>query len=296
MFAIPGFSRVSLAALFGISILISACGSDKGGSTGSDASGGAVNGADRNSAQQADLSQAAAERPVDAETLPYAEVDDELVYGHFAFPSDMAEPLPAIIIIHDWWGLDGDVRNAASRLASEGYMVLAVDLYGGETVTGVEAARAKMISVVENPGDVESNLRQALDFVNIAGAPKKATLGWGFGGGWSLNSAMLFPNDVDAAVIFYGQVSNDEDRLRAINAPVLGLFGARDRGIKIESVDEFEAAMQRLRKDLTLQIYQEVGHAFDDPTRSNYDSKIAEDAWRRAVEFFAGNLVTSDES
>lgn len=296
MFAIPGFSRVSLAALFGISILISACGSDKGGSTGSDASGGAVNGADRNSAQQADLSQAAAERPVDAETLPYAEVDDELVYGHFAFPSDMAEPLPAIIIIHDWWGLDGDVRNAASRLASEGYMVLAVDLYGGETVTGVEAARAKMISVLENPGDVESNLRQALDFVNIAGAPKKATLGWGFGGGWSLNSAMLFPNDVDAAVIFYGQVSNDEDRLRAINAPVLGLFGARDRGIKIESVDEFEAAMQRLRKDLTLQVYQEVGHAFDDPTRSNYDSKIAEDAWRRAVEFFAGNLVTSDES
>jgi len=291
MFELPDIRRRSLAALISVFLLFSACSSDR-----SDGTGDTTYGRKPKSEPQASDVQAGAERPVDAETLPYAEVDEELVYGHFAFPSDMVEPLPAIIVVHDWWGLNDDIRDAASRLAAAGYMVLAVDLYSGETVKSVEAARNKMISVVENPDDVEANLRQALEFVSIAGAPKKAMLGWGFGGGWSLNSTMLFPNDVDAAVIFYGQVSTDEDRLRTINAPVLGFFGARDRGIKVESVQEFEEAMQRLRKDLTLQIYKDVGHAFADPARSNYHSENAEDAWQRTIEFLTANLSTADPS
>lgn len=294
MFALPDTRCLSLAALISVFLLISACSSDRSDGTG--VGPDATFGRKPNGQPQASDLQAGAERPVDAETLPYAEVDEKLVYGHFAFPSDMVEPLPAIIVVHDWWGLNDDVRDAASRLAAAGYMVLAVDLYSGETVKSVEAARAKMISVVENPDDVEANLRQALGFVSIAGAPKKATLGWGFGGGWSLNSTMLFPDELDAAVMFYGQVSNDEDRLRTINAPVLGFFGARDRGIKIESVQGFEEAMQRLRKDLTLQVYEDVGHAFADPARSNYHSENAEDAWQRTIEFLATNLSTADES
>jgi len=153
-----------------------------------------------------------------------------------------------------------------------------------------------MISVVENPDVVESNLSQALDFVGVAGAPKKATLGWGFGGGWALNSTMLFPQQIDAAVVFYGQVSNDEEKLRAVNAPILGLFGARDRGIKIETVRDFEAAMQRLRKPLTLEVYQDAGHAFADPARNNYKADVAEDAWQKTIDFLAANLAPEDES
>ncbi|MDH3746643.1 MAG: dienelactone hydrolase family protein [Gammaproteobacteria bacterium] len=296
MFALPDIRRILLAALISVFVLIGGCSSDQSDGARSDAADTDAFGRKSKPSPAANDSQAGAERPVDAETLPYAEVDEELVYGHFAFPSDMVEPLPAIIVVHDWWGLNDEVRDAASRLAGAGYMVLAVDLYGGETVSSVEAARAKMISVMENPDDVEANLQQALGFVSIAGAPKKAALGWGFGGSWSLNSTMMFPNDVDAAVIFYGQVSNDEDRLRAINAPVLGFFGDRDRGIKIESVQEFEDAMQRLRKDLTLKVYQDVGHAFTDPARTNYHSGAAEDSWRRTIEFFAANLSATDES
>lgn len=235
-------------------------------------------------------------RPVDSETLPYADVNEELVYGYFAFPSDMIEPLPAVIVVHDWWGLNDDTRDAANRLAAEGYMVLAVDLYGGETVTRADEAREKMISVVESTDDVEENIRQALLFVDIAGAPSTAALGWGFGGGWSLNLAIRFPEELDAIVIYYGQVTDDEGRLDAIQAPVLGLFGERDRGINVETVRNFEAAMQRLRKEHSVHVYPDTGHAFADPARSTYDADIVEDAWQRTIDFLAENLSGEDES
>ena len=118
---------------------------------------------------------------VGGERLAYAEVDERLVYGHFAFPLEMVEPLPAVIVIHDWWGLNDDVREFANRLAAEGFMVLAVDLYNGELATDSRSARAMMITVLEDPDPVDDNLRQALQFVSIAGAPQKAALGWGFG-------------------------------------------------------------------------------------------------------------------
>lgn len=235
-------------------------------------------------------------RAVDSESLPYAEVDEQLVYGHFAFPSDMIEPLPAIVIVHDWWGLNEHVRAEANRIAAEGYIVLAVDLYNGEVVDTPETARAKMVSVVENPGLVENNLRQALEFVSIAGAPQVATLGWGLGGGWAIDAARLFPGQVSAAIVYYGQVSDDEDRLADIDSPVLGFFGARDRGIKLESVRRFESAMKRLRKDLTLRIYEDTGHGFLDPARAGYSAEIAADAWQQTMDFLAANLSAADDS
>ena len=299
MFVESDIRRASLLALIGLLLGTASCGDGQPRQSADPAAAQTTSDStiSATSEQQGSVTGAGdAERPVDAETLPYAEVDEELVYGHFAFPSDMIEPLPAIIVVHDWWGLNDDTRNAASRLAAQGYMVLAVDLYGGETVDRLQAARAKMISVVENPDVVESNLRQALDFVGVAGAPKKATLGWGFGGSWALNSTMLFPRQIDAAVVFYGQVSNDEEKLRAVDAPILGLFGARDRGIKIETVREFEAAMQRLRKPLTLEVYQNAGHAFADPARNNYIADVAEDAWQKTIDFLSANLASEDES
>lgn len=300
MFVELDLRRVAFLALFGLILGTASCGDGQpepsADPAASDATAAGNTIGASSDRQESATGEAVAERPVDAETLPYAEVDEELVYGHFAFPSDMIEPLPAIIVVHDWWGLNDDTRSAASRLAAQGYMVLAVDLYGGETVDRLQEARRKMISVVENPDVVESNLRQALDFVGVAGAPKKATLGWGFGGSWAFNSTMLFPQQIDAAVVFYGQVSNDEDKLRAVNAPILGLFGARDRGITIETVREFEAAMQRLRKPLILEVYRNAGHAFADPARDNYIADVAEDAWQKTIDFLAANLASGDES
>ena len=240
---------------------------------------------------------AAPRQAVDAERFAYAEVDDEVVYGYFAAPANMIEPLPAIIVIHEWWGLNDNIRAMADRIAGEGYIVLAVDLYGGKTAEFPGDARQLMASVVENPELAEDNIRQAYDFVTAAaGAPRVAALGWCFGGGWSLNAAMLFPDELDAAVIYYGQVTANEEKLRPINAPLLGLFGAEDRGISVESVQAFEAALTRLEKQHDVHIYPGAGHAFANPSGRNFNAEIAEDAWQRTLEFLDQNLVIDDEA
>ncbi|ANO52952.1 hypothetical protein BA177_02985 [Woeseia oceani] len=233
----------------------------------------------------------ALERAVVTERLPYAEVNEELVYGHFVFPADMVEPLPAVIVIHEWWGLNEGVEAMADRIAAEGYIVLAVDLFGGKSAATPAEARELMMRVVENPEPANENLRQAYDFVkNTAGAPRIGSLGWCFGGSWSLNTALLFPDELDAAVIYYGQVTNDEERLRPLNVPLLGIFAADDSGIRVESVREFEAALERLRKDYDIRIFDGVGHAFANPTGNNYDAESAHEAWGLVVEFLRSNL------
>ncbi len=240
--------------------------------------------------------QIAPRRSVISEFLPYAEVGEKLVYGHFVFPSNMIEPLPAIIVIHEWWGLNDNVRAMANRLAAEGYIVLAIDLFGGKVADTAAQARKLMISVVENPDLAAENIRQAYVFVDdTAGAPSIGSLGWCFGGGWSLNTAMLFPDKLDASVIYYGQVTEDEDKLRPISAPILGLFAAEDRGIRVESVQAFEQSLERLRKNYEIHIYPDVGHAFANPTGRNYNAEAAEDAWQKTLEFLSQNL-SSDAS
>ena len=228
--------------------------------------------------------------------MPYAEVGDQLVYGYFAAPSDVFEPLPAIIVIHEWWGLNDNVRAMADRLAGEGYMVLAVDLYGGKTADSPADARALMLEVVEDPGLANENIRAAYEFLTTAGAPRIGSLGWCFGGGWSLNTAQLFPDELDAAVIYYGQVTGDEERLRPISAPILGLFGADDTGITVESVEAFRASLERLRKEHAIHIYPGVGHAFANPTGTNYNAEAATDAWARTLEFLGRHLVPAEGS
>jgi len=235
--------------------------------------------------------------PVISERLAYAEVEDELVYGYFVFPADMVDPLPAVIMIHEWWGLNDNIRAMADRLAGEGYIVLAIDLFSGDVAQSPEAARQLMLSVVEDAAAAEDNIRQAYNFVrNTGGAPSVASLGWCFGGGWSLNTAMLLPDELDAAVIYYGQVTDSEDKLRPISAPILGLFGAEDRGISVDSVRSFQAALERLRKDFEIEIYPGAQHAFANPTGNAYNAQAATDAWQRTLDFLARHLRTDEES
>ena len=229
--------------------------------------------------------------------MPYAEVGDDLVYGYFAAPADVVEPLPAVILIHEWWGLNDNIRAMADRLAGEGYMVLAVDMYGGRVAGSAADARQLMLEVVEEPELANENIRSAYAFLETAGAPRIGSLGWCFGGGWSLNTARLFPDDLDASVIFYGRVIDDEDALRPVNVPILGLFGAEDTGIPVASVEAFRASLERLRKDYEIHIYPGVGHAFANPTGSNYDADAAKDAWNKTLEFLARHLSgSSDDS
>ncbi len=288
----------SLAIRLSILCVVAACGRPESGPSAEEQAAAVENVeamAREHADDTADPSEAIAAKPqreVTAERLAYAEVDDELVYGHFAFPADMIEPLPAVIMIHEWWGLNDNIRAMADKLAAEGYIVLAVDLFGGEFATEPGAARQLMLQAVDNRDSLTSNIEQAYNFVSeIAGAPRVASLGWCFGGGWSLNTAMLFPEDLDAAVIYYGQVTDDETRLSPLEVPILGLFGSEDRGIKVESVRRFEAALERLGKTYDVRVYEGAGHAFANPSGNNFNAEYADDAWNRTLGFLREHLA-----
>ena len=240
--------------------------------------------------------EVAPQRPVVAETLPYAEVDDELVYGHFVFPADMVDPLPGVIVIHEWWGLNDGVRAMADSVAAEGYVVLAVDLFGGRSTRSPAEAREMMVTVVENPDLAEENIRQAYQFLVDSGqAPRIGVLGRDFGGGWALNTAMLFPDELDAVVIYYGHVIADETRLAPLDVPILGLFGAQDSGIPVATVRAFERALERLGKNYEIEIYPDAAHSFADPASTRYDAAVAEQAWVRALAFLDRHLSVTVE-
>jgi len=230
------------------------------------------------------------------EKLAYAEVGEELSYGHFVIPADMIEPFPAILVIHEWWGLNEGVRAMADRLAGQGYIVLAVDLFGGETATTPADARELMLDVVENPDVATENIQQAYKFLkDTAGAPRIASLGWDFGGGWSLNAALLFPDELNAAVIYYGQVTDNEANLRRLNVPILGIFANEDKAIPVESVKSFEQALINLEKNYDIEIYPGVGHSFANPTGRNYNAEAAGKAWEKTVAFLDSHLTVSDD-
>ncbi len=297
------FTRSLCAVVFGAALLFAGC--DMGNSDSSSADNqAALDNVDAMAREHAndttDASagaQIAPQQAVISERLPYGEIGDQLVYGHFVFPADMVEPLPAVIVIHEWWGLNDNVRAMADRLAAEGYIVLAVDLYDGETASSADSARQHMLQVVEHPEKAQENIRKAYEFVNeVAGAPRIGSLGWCFGGGWSLNTALLFPDELDAAVIYYGQVTDDDEALRPLNVPILGHFGGADEGIPVASVRSFEAALERLRKDYEINVYPGAKHAFANPTGDAYDAKAAEQSWERTLAFLGRTLSAAAET
>ena len=235
-------------------------------------------------------------RAVVSDELPYGEVDATLVYGHFAFPSDMVEPLPAVVLVHEWWGLNDTVRAKADRLAAQGYIVLAVDLFAGRTTTDVKVARNYMLQVVNDQDATDENIRQAIAFVkDTAGAPNVAVLGWGLGGARALSAAMLFPDTIDASIIYYGPVSVDPDKLADVNVPVLGFFGEADPVVPVAGVRAFESVLGDLGKPSEIVVYPEGRHGFANPEASGYDEGLAERAWERTLGFLAETLY-SDES
>jgi carboxymethylenebutenolidase len=286
------FATLAAAAL----LLLVAC--DSGTSPPAGGQPGASTSADNSpSPAPAPRPQADAEtRDIVAETLPYAEVDDRLVYGHFVFPVDMVDPLPGIILIHERWGLDEGTKALADQLAAQGYVVLAIDLFGGKVATNGEESRKLILPVVENQATAEENIRQAYEFLlNTAQAPAIGAIGWSFGGSWALNAAMLYPDDLDAAVIYYSQLTSNEERLGPVNVPILGIFGENDRGITPDKVDEFEAALEELGKTYQIEVYPGVGHAFADPTGANYEETTAKEAWGVVLSFLGEHLVAGND-
>ena len=215
---------------------------------------------------------------------------DETVQGVLYTPSGN-RPFPGLVVIHEWWGLNDWVNDQASKLADQGYVVLAVDLYRGRVATTPDVAHALSRGL---PVDrAQRDLHAAVEFLKSQPNVKKdriGAIGWCMGGGYSLDVALQEP-DLAADVINYGHLATDPDALKKINAPILGLFGGQDRGIPPDSVRKFEQTMKNLGKKIDVKIYDDAGHAFENPNnKEGYRAADAADAWQRTVDFFASTL------
>jgi carboxymethylenebutenolidase len=207
-----------------------------------------------------------------------------------------AEPIapgnyPGVLLIHEWWGLNDNVRDMARVLAKDGYRVLAVDLFGALAKTPDEARR-QVSSLAQD--EALRNLKAGVAYLRAKGAPKIASLGWCFGGGQSLKLA-LSGEKLDATVIYYGSLVTNKSELQKIKWPVLGIFGDRDASISTSSVLAFRDALIFLGTPIDVHIYPGVGHAFANPSGQNYAPEETKDAWAKTVAFLGANLKYGTE-
>jgi carboxymethylenebutenolidase len=236
-----------------------------------------------------EVSDASPAAEVETSTVVYATVDGEEATGYLARPKGVEGPLPGIIVIHEWWGLNDNIRSMADQLAGEGYQALAVDLYGGETGSTPDEAMALMSASMEKTPALTENVKQAFAYLEGEGQ-KVGTIGWCFGGGWSLNAALALPDQVDATVIYYGRLVTDAEALEPLHMPIIGFFGAEDQGIPVDSVRAFEQALEALEKEAAIHIYDGADHAFANPSGRNYQAEPADDAWGKTLAFFETHL------
>ena len=206
--------------------------------------------------------------------------------AYLSLPQNKLAPVPGIVVIHEWWGLNQHIQHWTDRLAGLGYAALAVDLYGGVIATTPEQAMAAMKSVQEK--DARRILAAAVDFLDSdprIKAPRRGVIGWCFGGGWSLQTAIDHPQ-LDAAVIYYGRPETDPAQLGRIRARVLGVFANQDKGIPPETVAQLEAGLKKAGVVHEIVRY-DADHAFANPSGPRYDPAAAEAAWKETARFLA---------
>ncbi len=225
----------------------------------------------------------------DGKTVSYKS-GDETVQGILYTPGGNG-PFPGIIVIHEYWGLNDWVKEQASKLADQGYETLAIDLYRGRVGATPEEAHELMRGVPEDRA--KRDLSAAFDYLASQANVKKdriGAIGWCMGGGYSLDVALEEPT-LAADVINYGHLATDPGAIKRINAPILGLFGGQDKGITPDDVRKFESQMKQLGKTIDVKIYDDAGHAFENPNnKTGYRPEDAVDAWQRTVTFLAENL------
>jgi carboxymethylenebutenolidase len=225
----------------------------------------------------------------DGKSVSYKSGDDT-VTGVLYAPAGKG-PFPALIVIHEWWGLNDWVKEQASKFADQGYVALAVDLYRGKVADNPDLAHELMRGVPEDRAS--RDLRAAFDYLAAQPNVKKdriGSIGWCMGGGYSLRVAILEPT-LAADVINYGPLITDSAELKKINAPILGMFGGQDRGITPDDVKKFQQALTQLGKKVETKIYPDAGHAFENPNnKQGYRPDDAADAWKRTIDFLAGTL------
>lgn len=195
----------------------------------------------------------------------------------------------AVLVLHEYWGLNNWIRHEADLLADDGYLALAVDLYDGTVATTPDQAMKLM-------GALDQARATQIETAGVAylkqHAPKKkiATVGWCMGGGQSLNASLTNAADVNATVIYYGMPVTEVAQLKKLRGPVLGLFAKKDGWITPDKVTAFDKALTEAGVKHSFQSY-DADHAFANPTGGKFNPPAAHDADLRTKEFLAKSLL-----
>jgi carboxymethylenebutenolidase len=216
---------------------------------------------------------------------------DETVTANLYLPSATGQH-PALVVIHEWWGVTPWVDQQAQDFADHGYASLVVDLYRGQSTTDPAVAHELMRGVPQDRA--ARDLTAAVNYLESRKDIKKdriGTVGWCMGGGYALQLA-LADHDIKAVAINYGALATDKVQIAAMPAAVLGNFGALDHGISPESINAFASELRAAGKHPDVKIYPDAGHGFENPANKDaYRPADTEDARSRMMAFFAANLL-----
>jgi len=208
----------------------------------------------------------------------------DTIDGFLAVPEKPGR-YPAVIVIHEWWGLNDWVKEQTQKIAEQGYVALAVDLYRGKTATDPNEAHELMRGLPQDRAvrDMQATYDYLSTRKDVNG--RIASVGWCMGGGYSLQLAIHQPH-LAACVVNYGALPTDPNDLQQIAAPILGNFGAQDHGITPADVKAFQKSMTGIGRYVDIKIYNDAGHAFENPNnQTGYRPEDAADAWARTVAF-----------
>jgi carboxymethylenebutenolidase len=197
-------------------------------------------------------------------------------------------PTGAVLVMHEWWGLNDHVKGQADALAKLGYLALAVDLYAGKVAATPDEA-GKLMQGLDGARAVAVEKAGLAWLKKNAGGKKIATLGWCMGGGQSLLASLADPADVSATVIYYGLPVTDVARLKTLRGPVLGIWAKKDGWITPDKVAAFDQALTEAGIAHSFHSF-DADHAFANPTGGKYNPPAAKEANALTVKFLADTL------
>jgi len=199
---------------------------------------------------------------------------------------------PAILLIHEWWGLNHHICGIASRLAAEGYVALAPDLYHGKVTTDAQEA-ADLMEALDMDNSI-AIIEKDYQYLSEQAFVKKDAIGiMGFcmGGSLALLAACRLKG-LKGAVPFYGQAPQDKKELAAISCPILFFAGGQDSWISPEVVQAMRSNLEAQKINAEVVTFDEADHAFFNDTRPEvYHREAALKSWQQALEFFKKNLA-----
>jgi carboxymethylenebutenolidase len=208
--------------------------------------------------------------------------------GYLATPA--AGKGPGVLVLQEWWGLVGHIKNVCDRFAAEGFTALAPDMYHGKTASEPDGAGKLFMAL--NIGQAEKDLRGAATYLaQHSSTAKLGAVGFCMGGQLALFAGTLNPS-VGAVVNFYGIHPNVKPDYGKLSGPVLGLFAEKDGFVTPQVAKDTDAAIKKAGKRSEINIYPNVDHGFFNDERPDvYDKAAADDAWRRTLAHFRQSLT-----